>query len=825
MKYYVGIDLGTTNSAICSYDGEETRVWKSPDQNDVTPSAIFIDKRGNRYYGRRAYDNAPRNPRNSATLFKRFMGTGTKISLTGAGIEMTPEECSAEILKVLYGYLPEEIRNQEDTAVVITVPAAFNQMKKNATLDAAKLAGFCNVALMQEPVAAIMSVMRHSKNEGVFLIYDLGGGTFDVSLAENIGGRVNILANGGIEMCGGRDWDRMIFSNIVVPWLKSNFDLPDDLLANSQYKSLINMAQWAAEKAKIELSSQNSSIISLSESEIRCEDLNSEEIYLDIPVERAQVDALIEDMVQETIVAARDTLAKAGMSANDIDRIVFVGGPTNYKPLRDKVCSELSIKSDTSVNPMTAVAEGASIYAESIDWASRNHGRKSTNSEMNAAADIRISYKSRTPDDCAKIVFLISGNDNYYAEIRSADTGWVSGRTRVANRSSAVIPLTKSGENTFIVTIFDKFGNTMPIPENRIVITQTVANIGAIPAAHSVGIEAMTSIDGKEVLEYIVRQGDELPQKGKKVFRAGQTVKAGSTAAFSFKLYEGEIEAPVQDNHYIGALKISGMDFEEGVVVTGAEIICEYEMADSGAIKLEVSIPSIGAAFGNRDFYSRQEAENDTLNVDRISDDGEQLLSRIEEIRSEVKDERLVRAQNKAKNAFEIKAKANDPEEIQRASNDLQEAKKLIYETRKEHRTQIRQLELNNCVEFFDEYVREYAKQTEIAAFINQKEAAQRSINRDEEDFEELLFQLKTKNFAILWRQDWFVVLKFNLMIQSPANYRNRAEFERLKANGQRYMNNDRIDELRNVVSGLVEIEINDTSIEDYIEKSNIIKG
>ena len=311
MKYYVGIDLGTTNSAICSYDGEETRVWKSPDQNDVTPSAIFIDKRGNRYYGRRAYDNAPRNPRNSATLFKRFMGTGTKISLTGAGIEMTPEECSAEILKVLYGYLPEEIRNQEDTAVVITVPAAFNQMKKNATLDAAKLAGFCNVALMQEPVAAIMSVMRHSKNEGVFLIYDLGGGTFDVSLAENIGGRVNILANGGIEMCGGRDWDRMIFSNIVVPWLKSNFDLPDDLLANSQYKSLINMAQWAAEKAKIELSSQNSSIISLSESEIRCEDLNSEEIYLDIPVERAQVDALIEDMVQETIVAARDTLAKA----------------------------------------------------------------------------------------------------------------------------------------------------------------------------------------------------------------------------------------------------------------------------------------------------------------------------------------------------------------------------------------------------------------------------------------------------------------------------------------------------------------------------------
>lgn len=168
MKHYIGIDLGTTNSAICSYDGQEVRIWKSPDQNDVTPSAIYIDKRGNRYYGRRAYDNAPRSPQNSATLFKRFMGTNTKIEIKAANVTMAPEECSAEILKVLFGYLPEEIRNAEDTAVVITVPAAFNQMKKDATLEAARLAGFHHVALMQEPVAAIMSVMRQAKKRRHF---------------------------------------------------------------------------------------------------------------------------------------------------------------------------------------------------------------------------------------------------------------------------------------------------------------------------------------------------------------------------------------------------------------------------------------------------------------------------------------------------------------------------------------------------------------------------------------------------------------------------------------------------------------------------------
>ena len=118
MKHYIGVDLGTTNSAICSYDGENVRVWKNADQNDVTPSAIHIDRRGNRYYGRRAYDSAPRTPDNSAILFKRYMGTSTKIELKAVGVTMTPEECSAEILKVLFGLLPEEIRKEQEIAVV-----------------------------------------------------------------------------------------------------------------------------------------------------------------------------------------------------------------------------------------------------------------------------------------------------------------------------------------------------------------------------------------------------------------------------------------------------------------------------------------------------------------------------------------------------------------------------------------------------------------------------------------------------------------------------------------------------------------------------------
>ena len=225
MKRYVGIDLGTTNSVICTFDGKETTVWKSPEMSDVTPSVIYIDRRGNRFYGRRAYDMAPLNEKNAAALFKRYLGTNMKFTLQGQ--EMTPEECSAEILKVLFGYLPPEISADPETATVITVPAAFNQMKKNATLEAAHLAGINRVTLMQEPVAAVMSVMKAAPGDKTFLIYDLGGGTFDVSVAQSLGSRVNLLAQGGREMCGGRDLDRLIFKRIAAPWPRGPASTPN----------------------------------------------------------------------------------------------------------------------------------------------------------------------------------------------------------------------------------------------------------------------------------------------------------------------------------------------------------------------------------------------------------------------------------------------------------------------------------------------------------------------------------------------------------------------------------------------------------------------
>ena len=827
MKHYIGIDLGTTNSAICSYDGKNIRIWKSPEQNDVTPSAIYVDRRGNRYYGSKAYNQAPYNPNNSATLFKRFMGTSTKIRLEASNLTLTPEECSAEILKVLYGYLPEEIRNDPETATVITVPAAFNQMKKDATLQAAELAGIGRVALMQEPVAAIMSIMRTSKREGIFLVYDLGGGTFDVSIAENINGKVNLLAHGGIEMCGGRDIDRMVFNQIVIPWLKQTFTVPEDLLANKKYRTFCRIAQWAAERAKIELSYTETSTIALSESEARTMDEDGNELYLDIDISRRDVDRIISGLVEETVEAARNTVAKAGLTANDLERIVFIGGPTNYKPLRDKVAFELSLPADIDVNPMTAVAEGASIFAESIDWSTKNHNRKPTNKVVSTSIDLSFKYTARTPADSAKVMCMLGGSlDGYTIQFTSLDTGWTSGTAALKKNLMVDLPLFQNGENRFAVKVFDRFGHEMPIGTSVITITKTLATIGAIPASHSIGVEVIDKLGGVPVLEFLVNEGDPLPKKGSITFKAGQTLRAGSNDSINIKLWEGSIQSPITDNRFIGVLKIKGINIAQGVVPTGADIECEYEMSDSGNIILEASIPCIGASFGNHNFYSRQEGQLDLSDIDSIAEQGRFVVERIEEMTKRVHDPQLDKARKKAEMAADLDSRADcDPEDVQKANNELLDAKKLISRVRRDNLKAIRQMDLDNCVAFFNNDVRKHAKPAEERAFDNLVRTAQKSIDRNETDFDNIFDNLKTLNTVIMAREDWFIVGWYRSVVATPSNFLDQARFRELKQLGDMAILKGDMNKLREILAALMSIQVSRDSGEKMFEIANIVKG
>ncbi len=828
---YIGIDLGTTNSAICSYDGETVRLYKSPDQNDVTPSAIFIDRRGNKYLGKRAYDSAAKNPDNAATKFKRMMGTSTPVKLSAVNVTMTPEECSAEILKLCFGYLPEEIRNSGSTGTVITVPAAFNQMQKDATLAAAEMAGLGNVALMQEPVAAVMCVMKQRKGDGVFLVFDLGGGTLDIAIAESISGRVSLLAHGGVAMCGGTDFDRSILDNIVKPWLLEKFDLPEDFSANPKYRSLLRMCLWAAEKAKIELSSKEESVISLNETDLGVSDESGSEIYVDIPFTRKQLDELIAGKVDEAIQSARETLEKAGLSAHDVERIVFVGGPTQYKPLRDKVAFEIGIAPSTDVNPMTAVAEGAAVFAESIDWASQSRGRKSARGAISAggALDLSFNYIARTPDSKARVVAKVGGTAASGTEfqIDSLDTGWSSGRMALKDGATVELSLAKPGENTFKVFVFDSKGGPVALKEDKIVIARTAASIDAIPASHSIGIEAREKLGGRLVLDYLVREGDQLPKKGKRVFKAEESLKAGSVGSIKFKLWEGEIADPINDNRFIGMFEIEGSDFDDGVISAGAELILEYEILDSGNITMEVSVPSIGGSFhSGRNFYSRQEGQIDYTQASKlVEEQSEHAMQRLEEMASKIDDPRLDQAREKLEQAESIKSGETDPELAKQAMDNVQEAKRLLALARKEHLKDIRQLELDKTVEFFDKHVREHARPTEANAFDNLAKTAQRAIDNNSGDFEAHLDDLRGKNFMILWRQDWFVIDRFKWLAKDTYLFPDAREHAQLVSAGAEALKANDMNKVRAVVAQLDSVRIGSGGDDEMMAGANIVRS
>lgn len=831
MKKYIGIDLGTSNSAICSYDGEQTHIWKSPEQNDVTPSAIYLDKRGNKYIGKRAYDSAPQSPDNAALLFKRLMGTNTKVDFRAVDLVMTPEECSAEILKVLFGYLPEEVRNDSEIGTVITVPAAFNQMQKDATMEAAEMADLGKVALMQEPVAAVMSVMRTKNADGIFLIYDLGGGTLDIAIAESIKGKVSVLANGGIAMCGGRDFDRLLLDNIVKPWLFENFDLPENLSVNSKYKSLIRLSAWAAEKAKIELSARDESVISLSEMETRLRDESENEIYIDIPLDRQIIDDLFKDKIMESVDSARETLSKAGLESQDVDRVVFVGGPTNYKPLRDVVAFELGLPSSSEVNPMTAVAEGAALFAESIDWDSQSRGRKSNRGKISSQGElsVTVNYIARTSGSKAKVSITAEKGvvEDAEFQIDCLDTGWSSGRFPLKLNAIMDLNLSKLGENYFKLFVFNN-GAPVAIDNDKIIITKTAATVDAIPASHSIGIEVLEKIGGRPVLEHLVKAGDSLPKKGQAIFKAGESLKAGGQGAIKLKLWEGEINDPITDNRFIGMLEITGNDFDDGVISAGATLECEFEVLDSGNIVLEVSVPSIGGIFNSgRNFYTRQDGQinyNSVAAKQRVADDAQQVIERINEITEVISDPKLEQAKNKLDSVVDTDSKYHDAEDIQEAMEQVYEIKKLLAKTRKNNLKSIRKIELNNFISSYEGF-REFARPSEQSAIDNLLKTSQREIDHNGTDFENHISQLHSQLGIILGRQDWFIIEHLKRMLATPHLYTDETKFEELKNISLQCLQSDDIDCVRKVISELYQISLHSSSDENMLDVANIIRG
>ena len=820
---YIGIDLGTTNSAICSFDGKDTRIWKSPEQNSVTPSAIYVDRRGHRYYGRRAYEMAPTDEKNAATLFKRYLGTSMRFTLERTGESLTPEECSAEILRVLYGYLPQEWQQSPDTATVITVPAAFNQMKKDATMEAARLARIGQVALMQEPVAAVMSVMKESPLDGAFLIFDLGGGTFDVSVAEHLDGQVRLLSQGGKEMCGGRDWDRLLLRNLVIPWLQQHFHLPDSLAAAGEYRRLRQLALFACEQAKIELSSREEAYIQMDETVIRCADLDGKEIYLDLSLTREQMNGLITDLMAETVSVSREVIRKSGLRSEDLKKIVFVGGPTVYPPLQQYVMNALHLTEKGSADPMTAVAEGAAIYAESIDWTREDHRRQET-LHLTEESDFKIRYEQRVSAPEARIAVLHRKDETFFAEITAEADGWSSGRMRFEGRGILTVPVRSSGENFYRLDLFDAAERPVSLKDPQIRIRRVAASVTAVPSSHAVAIKALDRVGGHAVPVYLVLENERLPKRGSVTLRSGKRLIAGSSESLVFTLWEGEIKDPIEDNRYIGTYRIPGTSFSSGVVAVGAEVICEYEFDEAGHLNLGVAIPSVGAVFAKQNYYSRTEGQTDLSDPSGLMRTANSLENRILVTNARIVDANMIRTLDRLR-AIRQDLSSEDPEVVQEAASSLLECQKAVARFRQEHLKEFRVMDLNGYRGVVQQYWDDLSE--EDRAMLNGLyDSARQAIEHYGETYESILAEYRSRSWHALRKCDRFLREQFEIRISRPNDYQDPQRFNALKAQGLTLIENRQFRKLEEVIGLLNALEKPHLQTsENMYEQVNVLKG
>ena len=349
MAKVIGIDLGTTNSVVSVMEGGEPTVITNPEGSRITPSVVGFTKDGQRLVGRLAKNQAVSNPDRTISSIKRHMGEAN-YHVTIDGKNYTPPEISAMILQKLKSdaeaYLGETV-----TQAVITVPAYFNDSQRQATKDAGKIAGLEVLRIINEPTAAALAYGLDKDQDETVLVFDLGGGTFDVSILELSEGVFEVKATNGDTVLGGDDFDKKVMDWMVEQFKKENgIDLSQDKMSAQR---LIE----AAEKAKIELSSMSQTNINLP---FITADATGPK-HLDLTLSRAKFDELTADLVERTMVPTRKAMEDAGLSGNEIDKIILVGGSSRIPAVQEAIRKILGKEPSKGVNPDECVSIGAAI--------------------------------------------------------------------------------------------------------------------------------------------------------------------------------------------------------------------------------------------------------------------------------------------------------------------------------------------------------------------------------------------------------------------------------------------------------------------------------
>ena len=583
---HVGIDLGTTNSAIAVFDGETVSVVPNAIGETLTPTVVRIDGRGGRTIGRRALPGLGGDPANTRGEWKRLMGTAERLRFEAAGVELLPEELSAAVLTSLLadardvlGFMPR--------AAVISTPALFELPQSHATARAGKLAGLDEVVLIQEPVASAVAAGWRAQEDdaGRWLVFDLGGGTLDVSLLETTDGRLRVVDHAGDNFLGGRDID-----GAVTEWALGELarrGRRDVVLDRSSRRGHARL-RAACEQAKIELSRAEHTLIALPE----VATTGGGAVDVEIEMTRADLDGLTAPFIARALSAVRNLLDKNHCAAGDVARVVLVGGPTLMPALRARVAEQFGGRIAEGVDPMTIVARGAALYAGStgVDAAPATRAP-----EVGSGIPLRIEHPPVTADAEPFVVgrFLSASAETLPARVRVArdDGGWQSGDATLSAEGSFVVQvsLARHRKSGFRVLAFDRDGGVVPVATPAFAIVHGVS-VADPPLARAIGVAR-----ADDLTQVYFAKGTPLPARRTFVHQTVRAVAAGAgDDALAIPVVQGE-SLRAHRNRLVGMLRLGGINCD---LPAGTRVEVTLELDRSGQLHTRADVPAAGQTFG-----------------------------------------------------------------------------------------------------------------------------------------------------------------------------------------------------------------------------------
>lgn len=610
-KIDYGIDLGTTNSAIARMEKGDPIIRKSDVQKDTTASCVNINKKGDVIVGDTAYnvlrnDNAralksfKKDSTNTFIEFKRTMGTTHVYESSNLGKTLSSEELSAEVLKKLKSYIIDE----NVDSVVITVPAKFLNPQKDATLKAAKLAGFKHVELLQEPVAAATAYgLSSKKKDGYWLVFDFGGGTFDAALVKSEEGILSVKDTAGDNWLGGKNLDYAIVDEIIIPHLKDNYEIDFVIDDEAKLQLLRDAVKWRAEEAKIQMSFNETFSILSDLGDLPFEDENGEEPIIDITVSQGELENVLAPIFQKAIDITLELLKHNNLKGSDLDALILVGGPTYSPILRKMLKDQITENVDTSIDPMTAVATGAALFASTISVSDEvkedNRDKTKLQLELNYEATtveldemINVSIlKDKTEGTVPEKVFI---------ELVRGDGAWTSARKQVGEKKTLIDIILNEGSNQFTVNAYDDLGNRIECQPNQFTILQGIGgleNMTVLP--YNIGIAKFFDVEEKDLFSVVpgLEKNKKVPAVGiRNGLKTRSQVRPGvSDDIIRIPIYQGENAADGTNpllNNWVYDVIISGESIPK-LIPIGSDVDITIKVDRSEKMQFSAYFPVI----------------------------------------------------------------------------------------------------------------------------------------------------------------------------------------------------------------------------------------